>query len=302
MAEKILIINSNFYILNSMLIDTHAHLNFSAYKDNYDGIIKKTLAGDCWIINVGSQSTTSERAVELAKKYPRGVYAAVGLHPTHLFEMDVDESEVDVKFRSRREEWNADFYENLAKNKKVVAIGEIGLDYNFTPKNTDLEIVKKRQQEIFRQALDSADKLNLPVIIHSRDTHDDIIPILKEYLDAGRLKRKGVLHCYTGDWQDAQKYLNLGFLISFTGIVTFKPRPNQMAAQKKILGVVEKIPLEKMMIETDAPYLAPEPFRGKRNEPLYVEYVARKIAEIKGLDFEKVAEITTETAKNFFAL
>jgi TatD DNase family protein len=226
----------------------------------------------------------------------------VGLHPTHLFEMEVDEAEVDVAFKSRSEEWDAAFYEKLAKNKKVVAVGEIGLDYNFAPKNADMESVKKRQQEVFRLALDSADKLNLPVIIHSRDTHDDIIPILKEYLDAGKLKRKGVLHCYTGGWKDAKRYLDLDFLISFTGIITFTPKPKQVALQKQILEAVEKIPLQKIMVETDSPYLAPEPFRGKRNEPLYVKYVARKIAEIKGLDFEEVAETTTKTAKKFFQL
>ncbi len=285
-----------------MLIDTHAHLNFGAFKDDCDETIKRTLAAGTWLINVGSQSTTSERAVEIANKYPEGVYAAVGLHPTHLFEMEVDESEVDVRFKSRKEEWNADFYEKLAKNKKVVAIGEIGLDYNFIPKNVDLEMAKKKQQEVFRQALDSADKLNLPVIIHSRDTHDDLIPILQEYLDAGKLPRRGVLHCFTGNWADAQKYLDLGFLISFTGIITFKPKPNQMALQEKILEVVAKIPLEKIMIETDAPYLTPDPHRGKRNEPLYVEFVARKIAEIKNISFDKVADITTKTAKTFFRI
>lgn len=282
-----------------MLIDTHAHLNFSAFKDDCDEVIKRTFDAGMRVINVGSQSTTSERAVELAKKYD-GLYAAVGLHPTHLFEMEVDEEEIG--FKSRKEEWDANFYEKLAQNKKVVAIGEIGLDYNFAPKNTDIKIVKKRQQEIFCQALNSADKLNLPVIIHSRDTHDDIIPILKKYLDDGKLKRKGVLHCFTGNWTDAKKYLDLDFLISFTGIITFTARPKQIEIQKKLLEVVEKTPLDLCMVETDAPYLAPEPYRGKRNEPLYVEYVVRKIAEIKNLDFDEIAAATTKTAKNFFRI
>lgn len=285
-----------------MLIDTHAHLNFGAFKDDCDEIIKRTLAKNVWIINVGSQSTTSERAVKLAEQYEEGVYATVGLHPTHLFEMTVDEAEVGVAFKSRKEDWDEKFYKKLADNKKVVAIGEIGLDYNFIPKGTDFEMAKKKQQEIFRRGLDLADELNLPVIIHSRDTHDDIIPILKEYLDAGKLKRRGVLHCFTGSWDDAKKYLDLNFLISFTGTITFTPRPNQMVLQEKILEVVKKIPLEKCMIETDAPYLSPEPYRGKRNEPLYVEYVARKIAEVKGINFEEVAKITTKTAKKFFKL
>lgn len=285
-----------------MLIDTHAHLNFGAFKNDCDDIIKQTLDKDVWMINIGSQSTTSERAVELAGKYNEGVYAAVGLHPTHLFEMEIDEAEVGAVFKSRKEDWNYEFYKTLAQNKKVVAIGEIGLDYHFAPKGVDLEIVKKKQQEVFKQALNLADELNLPAVIHSRDTHNDLIPILKEFLDAGRLARRGVLHCFTGGWADAQEYLDLGFLISFTGIVTFKPRPAQMEMQEKILEVVEKIPLEKCMIETDAPYLTPEPRRGKRNEPLFVEFVARKIAEIKNISFEEAASATTKTSRDFFRI
>ena len=286
----------------AMLIDTHAHLNFSAFKNNYMEVIDRTLKENVWIINVGSQSSTSQRAVEIADEYNQGVYAAVGLHPTHLFEMDVDEAEVGVAFKSRREDWEHDFYADLAKNKKVVAVGEIGLDYNFIPKNVDFEIAKKKQQEVFRHGLDLADELNLPVIVHSRDTHIDIIPILKDYLAAGRLKRRGVLHCFTGNWNDAQQYLELGFLMSFTGVITFVPKPKQKDLQEKILEAVLNIPMDKMMIETDAPYLAPEPYRGRQNEPLYVEYVAKKIAEIKNVPTEEIAKITTETARIFFQI
>ena len=297
----------NFHFSHSldnkfMLIDTHCHLNFSAFKDSYKNVIKRTLDKNVWMINVGSQSTTSERAVKMANEYGEGVYATVGLHPTHLFEMQVDEAEVKVKFKSRKEDWDAKFYKKLAQDKKVVAIGEIGLDYNFIPKNIDFEMAKKRQQEIFRQGLDLADESNLPVIIHSRDTHDDLIPILKEYLGQGKLKRRGVLHCFTAGWEEAQKYLDLGFLVSFTGIITFSPRKNQIDLQNKILEAIKNIPLEKMMVETDAPYLAPEPYRGKQNEPLYVEYVVRKIAEIKNISFEETADTTTKTAKFFFRL
>lgn len=285
-----------------MLIDTHTHINFNAFKDNADEIIRRTLAKNIWMINVGSQSTTSQRAIALAEKYPEGVYAAIGLHPTHLFEMQVDESEVGVRFKSRKEDWGYDFYKDLAQNKKVVAIGEVGLDYHFIPKEIDLEKAKSKQKEVFMKALDLADEMNLPVIIHSRDTHAEVAEILKSYLDAGRLKRRGVSHCFTGSWEEAQKYLELGFLISFTGIITFNPRPSQISAQEKLLQVVKNIPLDKCMVETDAPYLAPEPYRGKQNEPLYVEYVARKIAEIKNIGFEEVAQTTTKTAKFFFRI
>lgn len=285
-----------------MLIDTHAHINFSAFKNDADETIKRALKNDVWIINVGSQNTTSKRAVEIANKYNKGVYASVGLHPTHLFKTYVDISEVGANFKSRVEKWDKEYYENLAKDKKVVAIGETGLDYNFIPDNIDRKMAEKKQQEVFRKELDLADELDLPVIIHSRDVHKDVVAILKEYLDAGKLKRKGVSHCFTGSWEEAQMYLELGFLISFTGIITFKPRKSQLALQEKILEVVKNIPLEKCMIETDAPYLSPEPYRGKRNEPFYVEYVAKKIAEIKNIGFEEVSKITTKTAKEFFKI
>ncbi|MBU1180010.1 TatD family hydrolase [Patescibacteria group bacterium] len=285
-----------------MLIDTHAHLNFSAYKDDLDEVIKRTLENNTWVINVGSQSSTSERAVEIANKYEKGIYATVGLHPTHLFSMEVDESEVEVKFKSRSESWNKKFYKNLAQNKKVIAIGEMGLDYNFIPKNVDFEAAKKKQQEVFRQGLDLADELDLPIIIHNRDVHDDIIPILNEYVKNNKLNRRGVIHCYTGGWEHAKKYLDMGFLIGFTGIVTFQPKKSQIEAQGRIWEVVKNIPMNKFLIETDCPYLTPEPFRGKRNEPLYVRYVAEKIAEIKNTGFEEIAAISTKTAKKFFEL
>src|SRR3989338_10893935 len=146
-----------------MLIDTHAHINFNAFKDNADDIIRRTLAKDIWMINVGSQSTTSRRAIDLAEKYPEGVYAAVGLHPTHLFEMQVDESEVGVRFKSRKEDWDYDFYKRLAKNKKVAAIGEVGLDYHFIPENVDFKEARAKQKKVFMKALDLADELDLPV-------------------------------------------------------------------------------------------------------------------------------------------
>lgn len=285
-----------------MLIDTHAHLNFSAFKDDINEVIKRTIEKKVWVINVGSQSTTSERAVEIANRHEEGIYAAIGLHPTHLFSMHVDESEADVNFQSRSEDWDTEYYKKLAQNKKVVAIGEMGLDYNFIPKDVDQNKARLKQCQVFREGLNLADELDLPIIIHSRDVHDEVTDILKEYTDKGRLKRKGVAHCYTGNWQEAKKYLDLGFLISFTGIITFQPKKSQHEAQESIWDVVRNIPLDKFMVETDCPYLTPEPHRGKRNEPMYVEYVAQKIAELKNMSFEEIATISTETARNFFKI
>ncbi|NQU83307.1 MAG: TatD family hydrolase [Parcubacteria group bacterium] len=278
------------------LIDTHCHVNFNAYKDDADEVIKRTLKEDTWIINVGSQSSTSERSVKISEKYKKGVFAAVALHPLHLWESHVDETE--ISFKTRPEKFDRNFYKSLAKNPKVVAIGETGLDYFHLPK--DLKEQKKiiiKQKEVFREHLDLARELDLPVIIHCRDAHQDILDILKDEKGV-----RGVVHCYTDGWDTAKRYLDLGFYISFTGLITFNVKSKQKEIQDKILEVVKKAPIEKIMIETDAPYLTPVPHRGKRNEPLFVQHVAEKIAEIRGVSFEEVAKQTTTNAIEFFGL
>ena len=281
-----------------MLIDTHCHLNFNAYKDDSLEIAKQSLEKQVWVINVGSQATTSERAVEIADKFDEGIYAAVGLHPSHLFTMEVDEEE--AQFETRGEDFDFEFYKNIAENEKTVAIGETGLDYHYIPEGVSLDEVKEKQQKVFRMHLDLAGEMNLPVIVHSRDTYEELYRILKEYIDAGRLERKAVIHCYLGDWGWAKKFLNIGCMISFTGIITFPPKKSQIDQGKKILEVIENIPLDRIMIETDAPFLSPVPYRGERNLPWRVEEVAKKICEIKNISFEEVAGITTNTARNFF--
>jgi TatD DNase family protein len=281
-----------------MLIDTHAHLNFSAFKDDVNEIIKRTLENDVWVINVGSQYSTSKRAVEIAQKYEEGIYAAVGLHPIHLEERKVDHSEVDAQavFKTRSEEFDYEKYKELAQNPKVVAIGEIGLDYWYKPKTKKkLEEFKERQREVFLKQLNLAKELNLPIILHCRIAHDDLLRLLE--LQASKSELGGVIHCFTGDWQQAQKYLDLGFCLGFNGLIF-----------KKIKGVpdwqeiIKKLPLEKILIETDAPYLTPPPFEGQRDEPLYVKYVAQKIAEIKNITFEELTQITAQNAKRLFKI
>lgn len=281
------------------LIDTHSHLNFNVFKEDLDETIKRTLAEDVWMINVGSQSSTSERAVKIAEQYKEGVFASVGLHPAHLCESHIDESEVEkINIKTRSEEFDYDFYKNLAKSSKVKAMGECGLDYTYFPKGCDREVEIQKQKNAFRAQIRLAKELDLPMIIHSRDTHEDTLDILKE--EAGGLKV--VLHCYVGDWKQAKECLDLGFFISFTGIITFKMKANLAEKQKELLEVVEKMPMDRIMVETDAPYLSPDPYRGKRNEPLYVEFVVRKIAEIRGLSYEEVAKETTKNAMEFFGL
>ena len=283
-----------------MLIDTHAHLNFKAFKDDCDEVIKRSLDNNTWLINIGSQFSTSQRAVEIANKYQEGVYAAVALHPIHLFPTIVDEEE--AAFESRQEEFNSERYLNLAKSSpKVVAIGETGLDYFHLPESLAFEGVQSKQKQVFRQHLDLATELNLPVIIHcrnpkdnSKDTYQEIIVEIKDFAEQNQDKiLRGVIHCFGADQETAKQFLDLGFLISFTGIVTF---PNA----QDVWGVAKAIPLEKIMVETDCPYLAPQPQRGKRNEPLYVKYVAEKIAELKGLSLEEVAKQSTQNALNLF--
>lgn len=291
------------------LIDTHCHLNFNAYKDDVNEVIKQTLAKDVWMINVGSQTETSKRAVEIAECFDKGVYATVGLHPSHLCETYIDEEEIEkIHVETRVEEFDYNFYKKLAKNEKVVAIGECGLDYTYLPKDCDRKTEINRQKQVFRAHLDLARELNLPVIIHCRDEHKDIFKILDEEKEQTRGAcplnpwRRGVAHCFTGDWKSAKGYLDRGCLISFTGIITFNVKEKLKEKQEKLIEVVKKTPLEKIMIETDAPYLAPEPHRGKRNEPLYVRYVAEKIAGIKGLEFDEVVKQTTKNAMEFFNL
>lgn len=283
-----------------MFIDTHAHVNFAAFKDDADEVIRRSLDNNTWMILVGSELKTSNRALNYANKYERGVYAAIGLHPVHLENGPVDTGEENEtgSFVAHAEEFDYDSYEKLAKFEKVIAIGEIGLDYYHLDPTKDMQLVKKKQQEVFAQQLLLARSLDLPVIIHCRQAHDDLFAMLqefkKEYHHLIPTDRPwGVIHCFSGDEDLAWKYFKLGLLISFTGLITFSQQWDDL---------IRKIPLDKLMIETDTPYMTPEPYRGQRNEPILVQYVANRIADIRGIKLEKVAEITTNTARSFFKI
>lgn len=283
-----------------MFIDTHAHVNFAAFKDDADEVIRRSLDSNTWMILVGSELKTSNRALNYANKYERGVYAAIGLHPVHLENGPVDTGEEGgtAGFIARAEEFDYDSYEKLAKFEKVIAIGEIGLDYYHLDPTKDMASVKKKQQEVFAQQLLLARSLDLPVIIHCRQAHDDLFAMLqefkKEYHHLIPSDRPwGVIHCFSGDEDLAWKYFKLGLLISFTGLITFSQQWDDL---------IRKIPLDKLMIETDTPYMTPEPYRGQRNEPILVQYVANRIADIRGIKLEKVAEMTTNTARSFFRI
>jgi len=292
-----------------MLIDTHAHLNFNTYKADSTEVIKRTLENDVWVINIGTQYDTSKKAVEIAEKYEKGVYAAIGLHPIHLnaglVKMKLDQEE--VAFNSREEEFDYKKYKELAENEKVVAVGEIGLDYYYKPKTKrKLELFKEKQREALLKQLNLAEELNLPVIFHCRMAHEDLLEILNYKLKAINYKLRGVMHGFVGTTEQLQKYLKMGFYIGFNGIIF-----------KNIEGInfeenIRKTSLNRILIETDCPYLVPPlpvealakagPFENQRNEPLYIKYVAEKIAKIKNLSFEEIAKITTENAKELFKL
>src|SRR4051794_37086073 len=282
-----------------MLIDTHAHLDFPDFADDLGDVLRR--AEECGVrrvITIGTSIESSRRAIELAEEYS-SVYVAVGVHPSHA-----EEAEDDVITPLR----------DLTKNPRVVAIGETGLDYHRLPSEkvakedqvqvmtalrseTDEEIeaqirdgaYKSKQASLFQQQLDLAIELGFNVVIHQRDAWDDTLEVLRPYAE----KLRGVFHCFGGTLDQANEVLALNHLVSFTGIVTSK---NGAAVRQ----VAAEIPLWKFMVETDCPFLAPTPFRGKRCEPAQTRIVAQEIAVARGVGLEEISEATTETAEQFF--
>ncbi len=254
-----------------MLFDTHAHLDDDRFDEDRDEVVRQcTEAGVDLILNAGSNIQTSVRSIALAEKY-KFIYAAVGVHPHDASDMDEKTAEVLAE---------------LAQNKKVRAIGEIGLDYHYdlSPR----EVQKRR----FIEQIDLARQLKLPVIVHDRESHGDVMDIFKKT----RIKEVGgVLHSFSGSAEMAMECLKMGLYISISGPVTF-------SNAKKTLEAVKEVPLDMLLIETDSPYLTPVPHRGKRNYPGYVRLVAEKIAEIKGISFEEVAQKTMENGKRLFGI
>ncbi len=276
-----------------MIIDTHSHINFKSYNKDRDQVIKRTQDEGVVCIDVGTKYETSKRAVELAEKN-ENIYAAIGMHPIHiktdLLKLKTDEDE--GAFAPLGEEYDKEKYKELAKSKKVVAIGEIGLDYYYRPKTKSrLEEFKKLQREVFIKQLDLAEELNLPVIVHCRMAFEDIYDILTLRQAQGK-KLSGVIHCFTGNWELAEKFIKLGFYIGINGIID----------KLDLTEVIKNCPLDKILTETDCPYLTPKEESGKRNEPIFVKYVISRIADIKGISFEEVANQTFTNAKNLFGI
>lgn len=267
-----------------LLIDTHAHVNFNAYKNDGDEVIKRTLKENIWLINIGAQYSTSQRAVEYAGKYNEGVYAAVGLHPSHIHKDNLKQDKGAQEESRELEEFDSEKYKKLLEHPKVVAMGEIGLEYN----DDVSQEAKGKQKEVLIEQLELAKQVDKPVMFHCRKAYDDLIELLTI-----QTQLKGVIHCFMGRWSQAEKLIDFGFYLSFNGLITYARDYDK---------VIEKLPLEKILLETDSPYLTPAPHRDKRNEPLYVKLVAEKIAEIKKIKFEEVAEQTTKNAQKLFGI
>ena len=250
-----------------MLIDTHAHLDFPNFDEDREKVIERARRGGVGkIINIGTNFEASRKSIALAEKH-QNVFAAVSLHP------------IDVE----KEEFEREIWLKLAQHPKVVAVGETGFDFYHHSS-------KEKQEEIFRELIEIARKVEKPLVLHSRESDTKMLEVLKK---VELPPKPGVIHCFDRNWQTAKEFLNLGFLISYTGNITYK---------KTEVQSVLKTPLEKIMVETDCPFLTPNPFRGRRNEPLYVKYVAQKISELKGESFEKVAEATTRNAQALFSI
>lgn len=271
----------------AQLVDTHTHVNFQPFLEDYHSVIRRAIDQDIIVTNVGTQWESSQRSVSIADELQSLVYATVGLHPLHLFKDISEEQTFGGKtqiIKAKAEQFDAIRYKLLAQSsKRVVAIGECGLDYYHT------DGLASVQQDVLRQHIALAIELDLPLIIHCRDAFNDLLALLHDYHG----KIRGTIHCFTGTPDDVQKFLSLGFYIGFTGIVTF---PNAAAVRAS----AQAVPLDRLLLETDAPYLAPIPYRGKRNEPSYVRYVAEAISQLKGVSLADVAKQTTRNAVELF--
>jgi TatD DNase family protein len=254
-----------------MLFDSHAHLNAIQYEEDIVEVIQRAKDEKVThIVVVGFDKETISKAMELTDQYDM-IYAAVGWHPVDAIDM----TEEDLKW-----------IKQLAAHPKVVAIGEMGLDYYWD------KSPKEIQKEVFRKQIQLAKEVKLPIIIHNRDATEDVVRILQEE-NANEVG--GIMHCFTGSLEVAKQCMDMNFYISFGGPVTFKNA-------KKPKEVVKEIPMDRLLIETDCPYLTPHPYRGKRNEPSYVKYVAEQIAELRGVTLEEIATKTSDNAKKLFGI
>lgn len=288
--------------------DIHTHVNFKAFDEDRDAVIARALEADTWMINVGTQVDTSRKAIELAHKYKEGVYACIGLHPIHTDKSFHDEKELGPSFAeasdgqgkkegffSRGEIFDKDIYREMLKDKKVIAVGECGLDYY----HMDSESIEK-QKKAFIEQIELAQEFDKALMLHIRNPEDksknayaDVAEILAKHPGV-----RGVSHFFAGSVEDMKRFVEMGIYISFAGAITYKPKPEIC----DYVSVIKETPLEFILTDTDAPYVAPVPFRGRRNEPSYVCEIVKKIAEIKELPVKEVAETIIQNVKKVFKI
>ncbi len=291
-------------------IDIHSHVNFVAFDADREATITRALDAGVAMINVGTQQDTSRKAVELAEKYEQGVYAIVGLHPVHTSKSFHDEKELGEggkEFTSRGEVFENAYYLELAKHPKVLGIGECGLDYyHDTNPRMGSNDTNKIQEEAFRKQIELAISVKKPLMLHlrnpstssgqavsGRSAYNDAFSILNSYFISHGASLRGNLHFFAGSIEEAKPFLELGFTFSFTGVVTFA---------KDYETIVKFLPLDRILSETDSPYVTPAPYRGKRNEPLYVQEVVKAIARIRGEDEEAVRTQIIKNAEELFSI
>ncbi|KKW42028.1 MAG: Hydrolase, TatD family [Candidatus Magasanikbacteria bacterium GW2011_GWA2_56_11] len=279
-----------------MIIDTHCHIQFRGLDTDREAVIARGRQKGLILNLVGTQKDTSRRAVELSRQHP-DMYATIGTHPNHLFPTHIDEEE--SHFMSREEDFDEEYYGNLYQTapNKIIGVGETGLDLYHLPADIPLETILSKQKEVFVKHVNFALKYGLALVIHVREAHEQMIELLASLPALPR----ATVHCYTGNWALAQKYLDFGFYIGFTGVITFPPKKLDPAPQLALLEAVEKIPLERVVVETDAPYLAPQAYRGQRSEPWMTAEVIKKIAAVRGLDYAAVEQAVFENSLRLFA-
>lgn len=274
-------------------IDSHAHVNFNAYKDDAEAVLERAFAAGIGVINVGSQSSTSQRAVAMANRYEDGVWAVVGVHPLHLRPQTLSYQDSDelepTEIKTRGEEPDYAAYAELAKDKKVVAIGEVGLDYHHFEEGDDIEALKAKQKEVLLKFIDIANGADKPIAIHCWDGYSDLLEILQTH----PVKRAGVIHSFIGGYKTAKKFIELGYVIGLNGVITYADSFDRL---------IKEVDLQHMLLETDCPYLAPAPHKGARNEPTGILAVAERIARVKNIGVEEVLRKTTENAIKAFSL
>lgn len=278
-------------------IDIHSHVNFAAFNADRDEVLRRALDAGVAVINVGTQKDTSQAAVTLAEKYEKGIYAIIGVHPIHTSKSFHDTKELGdegKEFTSRGEVFDSVFYKSLASHPRVVGIGECGLDY-YRIENNELRI---KQEETFKAQIELAIEIKKPLMLHirngsGRSAYNDAFSILSSYSTSHRSVPKGNLHFFAGSIEEAKPFLEMGYTFSFTGVVTFA---------KEYADILRFLPLDRILSETDCPYVAPAPYRGKRNEPLYVAEVVKAIARIKGEDEEVVRIQIIKNAEHLFGI